>query len=417
MFLGIFRGTCSSEFSDENSEEHFVGTSKDWTIGKSIEISRGSSPSVYSEELSDEQVVLGISSEICFLGIPSENSEGFPRKNEFPRSYFRGLVSSVCRRNNVIPTTYRRFFLSVCRCFLVVIVPTELEYEKLIKVCFLCKRLTHDQLYCDMQEDLAVDYWESRARSRQNIRLEARSSVSRQGKDDNELRNAAKGGHRGTITSKSELVPRRSTNLSNRRGLERKGNNVVGETSQIWKPKSSQSVPLKGVGRSRSTEESPHPGNKSTSQGMMGAGASSGVSQESPSVFSRLGDQKDISPQERQLSGSQRKEDRPSSLVFERLGGHNSSSSIERQIEDTKSSGNKRRRLSRSDERIPKKARLGREREETPSSVFERLGSSGKGSGSRGSGEKHHSAYMAANAPNCSAQRIVLGAAKLLKKG
>ncbi|KAF2580094.1 hypothetical protein F2Q68_00005949 [Brassica cretica] len=30
-----------------------------------------------------------------FLGIPSEISEGFPRKNEFPRSYFRGLVSSV----------------------------------------------------------------------------------------------------------------------------------------------------------------------------------------------------------------------------------------------------------------------------------------------------------------------------------
>ncbi|KAF3536905.1 hypothetical protein F2Q69_00020722 [Brassica cretica] len=94
-FLGIFRGTRSSEFSDENSEEHFIGTSEDWTIGKSIEISRGCSPSVYSEELSDEQVVLRISSEICLLGIPSENSEGFPRKNEFPRSYFRGLVSSV----------------------------------------------------------------------------------------------------------------------------------------------------------------------------------------------------------------------------------------------------------------------------------------------------------------------------------
>ncbi|WZZ64237.1 hypothetical protein YC2023_075607 [Brassica napus] len=92
--LGIFRGTCPSESSDENSEEHFVGTSEDWTIGKSIEISRGSSPSVYSEELSDEHVVLGISSEICFLGIPSENSEGFPRNNEFLRSYFRGLVSS-----------------------------------------------------------------------------------------------------------------------------------------------------------------------------------------------------------------------------------------------------------------------------------------------------------------------------------
>ncbi|KAF3520784.1 hypothetical protein DY000_02061147 [Brassica cretica] len=99
-------GLRSSEIPDENSEEHLVGTFEDWTIGKSIEISRGSSPSVYSEDLSDELVV---------LGIPSEISEGFPRKNEFPRSYFRGLVSSVCRRNNVIPTTYRQFFPSVIR--------------------------------------------------------------------------------------------------------------------------------------------------------------------------------------------------------------------------------------------------------------------------------------------------------------
>uniref|UniRef100_A0A0D3E7A2 Uncharacterized protein n=1 Tax=Brassica oleracea var. oleracea TaxID=109376 RepID=A0A0D3E7A2_BRAOL len=70
FFLGIYRRTHSSEIPDENFEEHFVGTSEDWTIGKSIEISRGSSPSVYSEELSDELVVLGVSSEICFLGIP-----------------------------------------------------------------------------------------------------------------------------------------------------------------------------------------------------------------------------------------------------------------------------------------------------------------------------------------------------------
>ncbi|KAF3570525.1 hypothetical protein F2Q69_00058543 [Brassica cretica] len=67
MFLGIFRGTCSSEIPDDNSEERFVGTSEDWNIGNSIEISRGSSPSVYSEEISDELVVLGVSSEIIFL--------------------------------------------------------------------------------------------------------------------------------------------------------------------------------------------------------------------------------------------------------------------------------------------------------------------------------------------------------------
>ncbi|WZZ52896.1 hypothetical protein YC2023_053003 [Brassica napus] len=36
----------------------------------------------------------GISSEVCFLGIPSENSEGFPRKEEIPRNYFRRLVLS-----------------------------------------------------------------------------------------------------------------------------------------------------------------------------------------------------------------------------------------------------------------------------------------------------------------------------------
>ncbi|KAF3537283.1 hypothetical protein F2Q69_00020600 [Brassica cretica] len=133
-FLGIFRGLGSSEILDKNSEEHFVETSEDWTIGKSIEISRGSSPSVYSEELSDELLVLGVSSEIRFLGIPSEISEGFPRKNEFPRSYFRGLVSSVCRRNNVIPTTYRRFFPSVCRCFLVVRHPYIREPRVRIKI-------------------------------------------------------------------------------------------------------------------------------------------------------------------------------------------------------------------------------------------------------------------------------------------
>uniref|UniRef100_A0A0D3BZ24 MULE transposase N-terminal all-beta domain-containing protein n=1 Tax=Brassica oleracea var. oleracea TaxID=109376 RepID=A0A0D3BZ24_BRAOL len=93
-FLGNFRGPRSSEIPDANSEEDFVGTSEDWTIGNFLGIYRGSPPSVYSEELSDDLVVLGVSSEIQFLGIPSEISEGFPRKNEFPRSYFRGFFSS-----------------------------------------------------------------------------------------------------------------------------------------------------------------------------------------------------------------------------------------------------------------------------------------------------------------------------------
>uniref|UniRef100_A0A0D3E4X9 Uncharacterized protein n=1 Tax=Brassica oleracea var. oleracea TaxID=109376 RepID=A0A0D3E4X9_BRAOL len=104
-FLGNFRGPRSSEIPDANSEEDFVGTSEDWTIRNFLRIYRGSPPSVYSEEFSDDLVVLGVSSEIQFLEIPSEISEGFPRKNEFTRSYFRQIFSSVCRRNSLIPTT------------------------------------------------------------------------------------------------------------------------------------------------------------------------------------------------------------------------------------------------------------------------------------------------------------------------
>ena len=104
MFLGIFRGAT------------FLGNFRG---PRSSEISEGHVPRKSS---------LGIfrgtfrrsSGPQSFFGIPSEISEGFPRKNEFPKSYFRGLLSSVYRRNSVIPATYRRFFPSVCRCFLVV---------------------------------------------------------------------------------------------------------------------------------------------------------------------------------------------------------------------------------------------------------------------------------------------------------
>ena len=140
MFLGIFRGTeiprnipteeSSSEFSEG---QKFLGIFRYTFRGifrrnfrgldhrNSIEIFRGRRPSVYSEEPSDELCVLGVSSEFCFLGIPSEISDGIPRKYDFPRRYFRRLVSSVCPRNSVISTTYRRFFPSVCGCFLVVV--------------------------------------------------------------------------------------------------------------------------------------------------------------------------------------------------------------------------------------------------------------------------------------------------------
>lgn len=277
------------------------------------------------------------------------------------------------------------------------VVPTELEYEKLIKVCFTCKRLTHDQLYCPMQDDLAVDIRESRERAKQAKRTEAVSSSSRQRRGELGGRRVARQGEKSARTTKSGQTPRRTAYPALQREVQRKGKNVLGEDSQVWVPRSSQTQSLKGFGGSRSTEESSaRPGNRSNPQGKAGTGASSGASQESPSVFHRLSGHKDVPP------GDQIIEGRPPSSVFERLGGHELSSSLERSRGEAEPSGNKRRRLSRSDERIQKKARVGGgyDQEVSPPSVFERLGSSGNGSGSRSSGEKHHSASMAANAPN-----------------
>ena len=110
-FLGNFRGPLSSEIPDANSEEDFVGTSEDWTIRNFLIIYRGSPPSVYSEELSDDLVVLGVSSEIQFLGIPSEIFEGFPGKNEFPRSYFRQIFSLFRRHTDDFFPQYVAVFL------------------------------------------------------------------------------------------------------------------------------------------------------------------------------------------------------------------------------------------------------------------------------------------------------------------
>uniref|UniRef100_A0A0D3CSR3 Uncharacterized protein n=1 Tax=Brassica oleracea var. oleracea TaxID=109376 RepID=A0A0D3CSR3_BRAOL len=89
-FLGIFRGTRSLEFSSKIPRN---------ISSELLRIGPSESPSKYPDEVLPRYIPRSFptnwwSSEICFLEIPSENSEGFPRKNEFPRSYLRGLVSS-----------------------------------------------------------------------------------------------------------------------------------------------------------------------------------------------------------------------------------------------------------------------------------------------------------------------------------
>ncbi|KAG2249330.1 hypothetical protein Bca52824_088958 [Brassica carinata] len=274
-------------------------------------------------------------------------------------------------------------------------------------------RLTHDQLYCPMQEGRETLESGRRTAVRQEGEAAILARSRRQNKESTERRPITKRTPKGGRISRSEQSPRRVVSTHKRSEAERKGKNVVGSSSQVWQPKSSQSLPTKQVGGSRSTEESSTvPRNRSDSQGPMTTGASSGASHESPSVFNRLGGRQDVHPHSGQSSEKQRSNEKSNSSVFERLGGQEASPIPEKRITEAEPSGTKRRRLSRSDERIPKKAKVGELQEEgTPK------GSGGRSSGSRSSSEKHHSASVAANAPNRSAQRIVLGSGKIVEEG
>ncbi|WZY97876.1 hypothetical protein YC2023_070205 [Brassica napus] len=236
------------------------------------------------------------------------------------------------------------------------IVPTELEYEKLLKVCFICKRLTHDQLYCPMQDGLAVEPRGARGSEQQAARPEILAGSRRQRKEDPGKRSEIQQSLKGGRTAKSVQTSRRTTEPTRRRGTERKDKNVIGDSSRVWLPKKAHSLPLKGVGGSRSTEvSSAFPKSRSPSQGKLSTGASSGASQDSTSVFNRLGALKEIYPH----SEAQREEEKSTPSVFERLRGLEASSPTERILGDAEPSGNKRRRLSRSDERNSKKAKVG----------------------------------------------------------
>ncbi|WZZ88093.1 hypothetical protein YC2023_116672 [Brassica napus] len=133
------------------------------------------------------------------------------------------------------------------------------------------------------------------------------ASSRRQNKESAERRPITKRTPKGGRISRSEQSPRRAVSTRKRSEAERKGKNVVGSSSQVWQPKSSQSLPTKQVGGSRSTEESSAvPRTRSDSQGPMTKGASSGASHESPSVFNRLRGRQDVHPHSGHSSEKQR---------------------------------------------------------------------------------------------------------------
>ncbi|KAF3584635.1 hypothetical protein F2Q69_00028766 [Brassica cretica] len=215
-----------------------------------------------------------------------------------------------------------------------------------------------------------------------------------------ETRGTSNGIHRDVGTARSS---------EHRKKDDKKGKNAATPNTQIWKKKESASTPkLRIGGNSKSSRESSVlPNQRASSSGHQlssdkkKASTSSDASQEHLTVFERLG-QKENSPiqetgeSEKSQEGLSSKGSQSPPSVFERLGSLSASSS-EKKRRTSDLHSYKRRRSSNSGDRITNKAWLEtREDNMTSPSVFQRLGSQGKGSEGRNSGDKTHSALVAA---------------------
>ncbi|KAF3506263.1 hypothetical protein F2Q69_00007638 [Brassica cretica] len=147
------------------------------------------------------------------------------------------------------------------------VIPTELEYEKLIKVCFTCKRLTHDQTHCPLLEEVGFQDQEEIKRKSMLAQMKRTAGAS-------EIE----------IGNKNE-----------------QGKRAVTKNSQVWKAKTSQESEQSKGGSSKSLKisnshslQEKSPGGKRTSVGHKRVG--SDVSQTPSSVFTRIG-----SPREKRI--------------------------------------------------------------------------------------------------------------------
>lgn len=299
------------------------------------------------------------------------------------------------------------------------VVPTELEYEKLIKICFTCKRLTHDQTRCpDVAPPQPLPASRGPRAKQTQSTLEYHKGPQTGPSSGNRQRAAA-----GSL-SQDTASRAQSRETEQRKREVKKGKRVVKEPSQVWKQK-----PLTIGGRSKSTEESSlHSSQRvSTSGGKQSSGSkrealSSGASQETVSVFERLSD-KEITPSktnnssEKNQDGRSSKGSRSPPSVFERLGSPPVNPADNKTTAEEISNA-KRRRSSNSGGREHKKARLSDHEEAvSPPSVFKRLGSQVVIPEGNYSGDKKHSALVAANTQSHSVQRIVLSSGKIVEEG
>ncbi|KAG2274422.1 hypothetical protein Bca52824_056977 [Brassica carinata] len=133
------------------------------------------------------------------------------------------------------------------------VIPTELEYEKLINICFTCKRLTHDQTRCPEQPPEQEPATTRLARGRETSRSDKgfRRETITGGSSRSETVAAR--------TLKSQVVPvtRTSRSSEHRKKDDKKGKNAATPNTQIWKKKESASTPKLRIGETPKAQESP----------------------------------------------------------------------------------------------------------------------------------------------------------------
>ncbi|KAL0797220.1 hypothetical protein Bca101_068597 [Brassica carinata] len=319
-------------------------------------------------------------------------------KNSNSLEYVRALVHIKTEE----PLQFRR----IARFKSGITIPTELEYEKLIKICYPCKRLTHDQSRCPWQINGAQveekDKQESRKECNLRKKLQEKEHRAKEALKENSakgvvIRNSPVGGSHKGGKANSQISTREE---------KRKGKRVVSTLQLVWKQKGEQ-----GSSRlSRSTEEStanPKISGGQCDQSSEKVGAVGIPGSEAGLVFNRLGILEEDHVEEGRrgrsylrrsgedlrviLSGGTQEDKREEKYskgsrspptIFERLGGQ-PNLSLREDITGG-SNASKRRRQSTSGERRSKKARTGSsEKKDASPSVFHRLGGTASGSEER----------------------------------
>ncbi|KAF2544730.1 hypothetical protein F2Q70_00020700 [Brassica cretica] len=170
-------------------------------------------------------------------------------------------------------------------------IPTELEYEKLLKVCYTYKRLTHDQSRCPLQSNTSQELVKGgQAKSKeQNLRHKL---LEKELKAKEVLQ---KSSGKGVVIRSSQTgeIQRGGRNKSSEnREDKRKGKRVASSPQMVWKQKDGRGATKTSRSTGESTANQISSGEKNEQRSIMEKSKGSrdlAELKEAGSAFKRLG--------------------------------------------------------------------------------------------------------------------------------